>query len=176
MPTMRRVSILTLCVLASLLPARSVAAQPLAIVGMGVVDLDHFTLGGTLGIPLGAPTGPWLLGIGGAVEAPDDLEQLDSWTYWEGNVDLIARSTNASRLRVFALAGFHFARAARDCPLLGCPMSGSEWDTSTGMNLGAGFALVWESFAPLVGVKAELKDGTPFAFFAGLALPFPGYE
>ena len=165
---------LIFAVACALLP-RPVAAQPLGALTLGVVE-SHVTLGANLGIPLGEPTGPLMLGIGGAVEAPDDVGDLSSWTYWEGNVDLLLRTTNENRLRGFALTGLNLAREARECPFGGCPVGGREWDTSLGVNVGAGFALVWESFAPFLGAKVELRDGTPWAFFLGTAVPFPGYE
>ena len=77
---------------------------------------------------------------------------------------------------VTALTGLNLAREARECLFGGCPVGRRQWDTSLGVNVGAGFALVWESFAPFLGAKVELRDGTPWAFFLGTAVPFPGYE
>ena len=165
--------VLVFTIVGSVLPVPA-TGQPLGLLGLGVVD-DHLTVGASLALPLGAATGPVLLGIGGAVEAPDEWD-FSSWTYWEGNVDLIFRTTNAGRLRAIALAGFILARESRDCPFAGCTLGGPDWDTAVGMNLGAGFALVWDSFAPFLGAKMELRRGTPFAFFLGTAVPFPGYE
>jgi hypothetical protein len=44
------------------------------------------------------------------------------------------------------------------------------------LNVGAGFALVWPSVAPFLGVKRELRERTPWAVFLGAAFPFPGYD
>jgi len=116
-----------------------------------------------------------MLGISGAVST-DSIRDLSSWTYWEGNVDLVLRTTAPTRLRGFALVGFNLARTAGECPNSGCVVGSPPWDTSAGLNVGAGFALVWPSVAPFLGVKLELRERTPWAVFLGAAFPFPGYD
>jgi hypothetical protein len=155
---------------ATALPGQGVTGQVLLAPLTAAHGEGYFVVGGLIGFPL-AEDGPAVLGLSGGFDSRYGVDLPEAWRYWEANADLVLRANPTGRVQPFILTGLHLSQESdQDFIELGTPVAINR-RTAAGVNVGAGLAVRWGSFAPFLGAKFELRRERPLVIFLGVVLP-----